>query len=148
MFSGCLQDFSRMFSGCSYGSCRSGGIWWSFQVKSMDFHDPKGLNGPQLFDDPQLLDDQLEVCSLITQKSTVTPPSPMVLLKKDNQTIVIKMAFLFWLYTSFLDCTSHFLFWIFFPFISVLSSLSDVTGSTELVLRNNLWKDIGCEAMM
>ena len=33
MFSGCLQDFSRMFSGCSDGSCGPGGIWWSFQMK-------------------------------------------------------------------------------------------------------------------
>ena len=33
MFSGCLQDFSRMFSGCFVGSCRPGGIWWSFQKK-------------------------------------------------------------------------------------------------------------------
>ena len=30
MFSGCLQDFSRIFSRCSDGSC---GIWWSFQMK-------------------------------------------------------------------------------------------------------------------
>ena len=29
MFSGCLQDFSRMFIGCSDGSCGPGGIWWS-----------------------------------------------------------------------------------------------------------------------
>ena len=33
MFPGCLQDFSRMFSGCSDGSYWSGGIWWSFQMK-------------------------------------------------------------------------------------------------------------------
>ena len=33
MFSGCLQDFSRMFSGCSDGSCGPGGISWSFQMK-------------------------------------------------------------------------------------------------------------------
>ena len=33
MFPGCLQDFSRMFSGCSDGSCGPGGIWWSFQMK-------------------------------------------------------------------------------------------------------------------
>ena len=29
----CLQDFSRMFPGCSDGSRRPGGIWWSFQMK-------------------------------------------------------------------------------------------------------------------
>ena len=39
----------------------------------MDFNDPKE------FDDPQLFDDQLEVWTLIIQKSTVIPPSPMVL---------------------------------------------------------------------
>ena len=33
MFSGCLQDFSRMFSGCSDGYCGCGGIWWLFQMK-------------------------------------------------------------------------------------------------------------------
>ena len=33
MFPGCLQDFSRMFSGCSNGSYWPGGIWWSFQMK-------------------------------------------------------------------------------------------------------------------
>ena len=33
MFSGCLQDFSRMFSVCSDGSCGPGEIWWSFQMK-------------------------------------------------------------------------------------------------------------------
>ena len=37
------------------------------------------FNDPQLFDDPQLLDDQLEVWTSIIQKSTVIPPSPMVL---------------------------------------------------------------------
>ena len=31
MFSGCLQDFPRMFSGCSDGP---GGIWWSLQMKA------------------------------------------------------------------------------------------------------------------
>ena len=33
MFSGCLQDFSKMFSGCSDGSYWPCGIWWSFQMK-------------------------------------------------------------------------------------------------------------------
>ena len=39
----------------------------------MDFNDPKEL------DDPQLFDDQLEVWTLIIQKSTVIPPSLIVL---------------------------------------------------------------------
>ena len=53
--------------------------------ESMDFNDPKKLDTPQLFDDPQLfhdpqlLDDQLEAWTLIIQKSTVIPPSLMVL---------------------------------------------------------------------
>ena len=41
--------------------------------ESMDFNDPKE------FDDPQLFGDQLEVWTLIIQKSTVIPPSLMVL---------------------------------------------------------------------
>ena len=41
--------------------------------ESMDFKDPKEL------DDPKLFDDQLEVWTLIIQKSTVIPPSLMVL---------------------------------------------------------------------
>ena len=41
--------------------------------ESMDFNDPKE------FDDPQLFHDQLEVWTLIIQKSTVIPPSLMVL---------------------------------------------------------------------
>ena len=47
--------------------------------ESMDFNDPKEFNDPQLFDDPQLCDDQLEVWNLIIHKSTVIPPSLMVL---------------------------------------------------------------------
>ena len=102
MFSGCLQDFSRMFSGCSDGSCGPGGIRWSFQMKvwtlmiqrnpmipiysiipaiwrSQLLIDPQLFDDPQLFNDPQLFDDQLEVWTLIIWKSTVIPPSPMVL---------------------------------------------------------------------
>ena len=33
MFPGCLQDFARMFSGCSDESYWPGGIWCSFQMK-------------------------------------------------------------------------------------------------------------------
>ena len=33
IFPGFSQDFSRMFSGCSDGSCGPGEIWWSFQMK-------------------------------------------------------------------------------------------------------------------
>ena len=55
--------------------------------ESMDFNDPKELDDPQLFDDPklfddpQLFDDQLEVWTLIIEKSTVIPPSLMVLFE-------------------------------------------------------------------
>ena len=37
------------------------------------------FDDPQVLDDPQLFDDQLEVWTLINQKSTVIPPSLMVL---------------------------------------------------------------------
>ena len=43
------------------------------------FMDPQLFDDPQPFDDPQLFDDQLEVWTLIIQKSTVIPSSPMVL---------------------------------------------------------------------
>ena len=112
MFLGCLQDFSRMFSGCSDGSYWPGGIWWSFQMKVWTLKIqrnpmiPKYLmipaaairwspgiwwfstirwsqqllfDDPQVFVDPQLFDDQLEVWTLIVVKSTVIPPSMMVL---------------------------------------------------------------------
>ena len=45
----------------------------------MDFNGPKEFDDPQLFDDPQVFDDQLEVWTLIIEKSTVIPSSPMVL---------------------------------------------------------------------
>ena len=63
--------------------------------ESMNFKDPKEsddpllfddpsqqllFDDPQVFDDPQLFDDQLEVWTLIIEKSTVIPPSLMVLL--------------------------------------------------------------------
>ena len=103
MFPECLQDFSRMFSGCSDGSYWPGGIRWSFQMKvwtfkiqrnpnriirwsptiwwsqQLLFDDPQVFDDPQLFDDRQLFDDKLEVWTLITEKSTVIPPSLMVL---------------------------------------------------------------------
>ena len=44
------------------------------------FDDPGLFDDPQIFDDPQLFDDQLEVWTLIIEKSTVIPPSLMVLL--------------------------------------------------------------------
>ena len=71
--------------------------------ESMGFNDPKELGDPQLFDDPQLLedpqlldgsqlfDDQLEVWTLIIQKSTVIPPSRMVLF---FITLLINMQFI------------------------------------------------------
>ena len=72
--------------------------------ESMDFNDPKELDEPQLFDDPsssmipsylmipailrsqlfndpKLFDDHLEVWTLIIQKSTVIPSSLMVLFR-------------------------------------------------------------------
>ena len=57
--------------------------------ESKNFKDPKESDDPQLFDDPQpfddpqLFDDQLEVWTLIIQKSTVIPSSLMVLFIPD-----------------------------------------------------------------
>ena len=81
MFSRCLQDFSRLLSGCS------GGIWWSFQMKVWTLEIQRNpmmpnysiirwsqqllFDDPQVFDDPQLFVDQLEVWTLIIEKSTV-----------------------------------------------------------------------------
>ena len=50
------------------------------------FNDPQLFDDPQPFDDPQLFDDQLEVWTLIIQKSTVIPPSLMVLFYADMRT--------------------------------------------------------------
>ena len=54
--------------------------------ESMNFKDPKESDDPQVFDDPQLFDDPplfddqfIEVWTLIIEKSTVIPPSLMVL---------------------------------------------------------------------
>ena len=49
--------------------------------------DPTELDEPQLFNDPQLFDDQLEVWTLKIQKSTVIPPSLMVLLTTASKPI-------------------------------------------------------------
>ena len=66
--------------------------------ESMNFKDPKESDDPQVFDDPQLFDDpqpyndlqlfddQLEVWTLIIQKSTVIHPSLMVLFSKTETT--------------------------------------------------------------
>ena len=43
-----------------------------------ELDDPQLFDDPKPFDDPQLFDDQLEVWTLIIQKSTVIPPSLMV----------------------------------------------------------------------
>ena len=51
MFPGCLQDFSRMFSGCSDGSSWPGGIWWSFQMKVWTLMIQR-KSKIQLFNDP------------------------------------------------------------------------------------------------
>ena len=45
----------------------------------MIFDDPQVFDDPELFDDPQIFDDQLDVWTLIIEKSTVIPPSLMVL---------------------------------------------------------------------
>ena len=96
MFARCFQDVFRMLRWVLW-------TWWNLMIisnESMDFNDPREIDESelfddpsysmipailwsQLFDDPQLFDDlQLfdEVWTLIIQKSTVIPPSLMVLL--------------------------------------------------------------------
>ena len=70
-----------MFSGCSYGSRGPGGNESMDFIDAKEFDDPQLFDDPQPFDDPQLFDDQLEVWTLIIQKSTLIPSSPMVLFK-------------------------------------------------------------------
>ena len=65
MFSGCFQDAPMGIVG-----------WWNLMIISNERMD---FNGPKELDDPQLFDGQLEVWTLIIQKSTVIPPSLMVL---------------------------------------------------------------------
>ena len=54
--------------------------------ESMDFNDPKE------FDDPQLFDDQMEVWTLIIQKSMVIPPSLMVLFDVSPRMAIISQT--------------------------------------------------------
>ena len=61
--------------------------------ESMDFNDPKELDDPQLYDDPQLFDDQLEVWTLIIQKSRVIPPSLMVLFAYETKSLLLIFTF-------------------------------------------------------
>ena len=75
MFSRCSQDLQDL-PGCFQDAPMGIVGWWNLMIisnESMHFNDPKD------FDDPQLFDDQLEVWTLIIQKSTVIPASPMVL---------------------------------------------------------------------
>ena len=53
------------------------------------FDDAQLFHNPQVFDDPQLFDDQLEVWTLIINKSTVIHPSLMVLYFIQWQLIVL-----------------------------------------------------------
>ena len=67
--------------------------------KSTDFNDPEEFDDSQLFDDPQLFvdpqqfDDQLEVWTLTIQKSTVIPPSLMVLFLRLGKTGAVVKVF-------------------------------------------------------
>ena len=91
MFSRCSLDVPRMFAGFFEDVFRMlrWVLWalWNLMIisnESMDFSDPGTRWSPtiwwsQLFDDLQLFDDRLEVWTLIIQKSTVIPPSLMVL---------------------------------------------------------------------
>ena len=63
--------------------------------ESTDFNDPEEFDDSQLFDEPQLFvdpqqfDDQLEVWTLINQKSTVIPPSLMVMFYTDHNWLLL-----------------------------------------------------------
>ena len=83
MFPGWLQDFFRMI----ISNERSKGTRWSPTIRWSQL-----FNDPQPFDDPQLSDDQLEVWTLIIQKSTVIPSSPMVLFKRVCHGVVVLIA--------------------------------------------------------
>ena len=87
MFAGFFQNVFRMLRWVLWA-------WWNLMIisnESTDFNDPKELDDPQLFDDPsylmipshsmipRLFDGQLEVWTLIIQKSTVILPSFIVL---------------------------------------------------------------------
>ena len=63
--------------------------------QSMNFKDPKESDDPQLFDGPQLFDDQSEVWTLIIEKSTVIPPSLMVLFFLKNSSSFLKILLYF-----------------------------------------------------
>ena len=80
MFSRCSQDICRIFPGCFHDALMG-------LVGLVDFDDHfnerMDFNGPKEFDDPQLFDDQLKVWTLIIEKSTVIPPSLMVLFFKE-----------------------------------------------------------------
>ena len=88
MFFGCSPDVLRMFAGFFQDDIRmlrlvfwSWWVLWSFQMKvwSKGTQWSPTIPWSQLFNDPQLFNDQLEVWTLIIQKSTVIPPSPMIL---------------------------------------------------------------------
>ena len=120
MFPGYLQDFSRMFSGCSNGSCGPGGIWWTFQMKGI--RSSPTIWWPQLIDDRQLFDDKLEVWTLIIQYSTVIPPSLMVLFSVVNNHV---QTWIWWFgsFSASLDSLriQEGQFWVLGTFVSFFS---------------------------
>ena len=143
MFPGCLQDFSRMFSGCSNGSCGPGGIWWTFQMKGI--RSSPTIWWSQLFDDRQLFDDQLEVWTLIIQNSTVIPPSLMVLFSVVNNHV---QTWIWWFgsFSASLDSLriQEGQFWVFGTFVTFFclmsfSPISQVVSGSDhplwLILR-------------
>ena len=72
--------------------------------ESMNFKDPKESDDPQVFDDPQLFDDlqlfddQLEVWTFIIEKSTVIPPSLMVLFCHVQKEPICTYKCRFWIF--------------------------------------------------
>ena len=88
MFSGCLQDFHRMFSGCFDGSCGPGGIWWSFQWPKGIQRSPTIWWSPAIrwsivsmdFDNPKVYGDTFISDGLVTTVNMILVSSMMMML--------------------------------------------------------------------
>ena len=106
MFSRCSQDVCRIFPGC-FQNAPMGLVGlvefvdhfkWKYGLIQRNSMIPairrsQLLDDLQLFNDPQLFHDQLEVRTLIIQKPTVIPPSLMILF--DHLLLMSVCFFLF-----------------------------------------------------
>ena len=118
MFSRCFHDiWSKSFFKWKFCLWWFKRIWWSLadglkviSNESTDFNDPEDFDDSQLFDDPQLFvdpqqfDDQLEVWTLIIEKSTVIPPLLMVLFSWSGSIRIVIMLAVFSEYAASYCC--------------------------------------------